>query len=280
MTHDHNATSEPKHRRPTRQWAPIRVQSLSSTIVERFRLALFSGQLHPGDFLGTEGSLADDFGVSRMVARDALRSLSASGIVEIRTGAKGGAWIAKGSIEHVTDSMTIQLALLGISEGEVIELLAGLEAVAAELAAERVTPTGVSQLRGLLQQLAGALNDPYGFTQLAVSFHESVVRLAKNEAMLAQYLSIKPLLFNAYQRRTTEEIATRALDAHTELVRLIETGDGPGAYRHMHARMTFVRHQGFGAAADVAVAADVTLAVDVVPSANARGTATTLGSPE
>jgi len=60
--------------------------SLSSQIVAQVRDALFGKKLKPGDFLGTEKDIAARFGVSRIVARDALRTLQALGIADIRMG--------------------------------------------------------------------------------------------------------------------------------------------------------------------------------------------------
>jgi hypothetical protein len=51
--------------------------SLSGQIVAQVRDALFAKKLKPGDFIGTEKDLAARFGVSRIVARDALRTLQA-----------------------------------------------------------------------------------------------------------------------------------------------------------------------------------------------------------
>jgi GntR family transcriptional repressor for pyruvate dehydrogenase complex len=59
-----------------------RLSSLSAQVVAEVREALFAKRLRPGDFLGTEQDLAARFGASRIVARDALRTLEALGIVE------------------------------------------------------------------------------------------------------------------------------------------------------------------------------------------------------
>ena len=71
---------------PDIRFAPVRPGSLSGRIAGEIREALFSGKIRSGDFLGTEASLAQEFGVSRMASRDALRSLAATGIVEVRQG--------------------------------------------------------------------------------------------------------------------------------------------------------------------------------------------------
>src|ERR1700743_3771735 len=85
---------------------PQRVEnfSLSGHIIAQIRTALFAEKLRPGDFLGSEASIAASFGVSRMAARDALRSLEALGIVTIRQGARGGVWVAQGDLDRMANA--------------------------------------------------------------------------------------------------------------------------------------------------------------------------------
>src|SRR5436309_4374530 len=105
-----------------RDTAPIfvagRSVSLSSQIVAEVRDALFEKRLKPGDFLGTEKDLAARFEVSRIVARDALRTLEALGIVEIRMGAGGGARIARGNPRRFAEALAVQLDLTGVTVRE------------------------------------------------------------------------------------------------------------------------------------------------------------------
>src|SRR5689334_10891942 len=90
--------ARPGERQPFgRDVIAFRSPTLSTQIVTQVRDALFAKELRPGDFLGTEKDLAQRFGVSRIVARDALRTLEAQGIVEIKVGSGGGARIAKGN---------------------------------------------------------------------------------------------------------------------------------------------------------------------------------------
>ena len=90
-----------------------RAASLSSQIVAQVRDDLFEKRLKPGDFLGTEKELAARYEVSRMVARDALRTLSALGIVDIRMGKGGGARIAPGNPRLFAEALAVQLYLTG-----------------------------------------------------------------------------------------------------------------------------------------------------------------------
>ena len=81
------------------------------------RDALFAKKLKPGDVLGTENEIAARYGVSRIVARDALRTLEALGIAEIRMGKGGGARVARGNPRLFAEALAVQLDLTGVSAG-------------------------------------------------------------------------------------------------------------------------------------------------------------------
>src|SRR5258707_7515435 len=95
--------------------------TLSARIITQVREALFAREMRPGDFLGTEKDLAERFGVSRIVARDALRTLEALGIVEIKVGAGGGARIAQGNARLFAEALAVQLDLTGVSVAEIMD---------------------------------------------------------------------------------------------------------------------------------------------------------------
>ena len=115
-----------------------RSSSLSAQIVAEVREQLFAKKLKPGDFLGTEKELAARFGTSRIVARDALRTLEALGIVEIRMGKGGGARIAQGNPRLFAEALAVQLDLTGVSAAEIMDAQRAIETLGAELAADEV----------------------------------------------------------------------------------------------------------------------------------------------
>ena len=104
-----------------------RSSSLSAQIVTWVRDALFAKKLKSSDFLGTEKDLAARFGVSRIVARDALRTLEALGIVEIRMGKGGGARIARGNPRLFAEALAVQLDLTGVSAAEIMDAQRAIE---------------------------------------------------------------------------------------------------------------------------------------------------------
>src|SRR5687768_3348063 len=124
-----------------------RSSSMSSQIVAGVRDALFARKIKPGDFLGTEKDLAARYGASRIVARDALRTLEALGIVEIKMGKGGGARIATGNPQLFAEALAVQLDLAGVSAAEIMDAQRAIETLGAELAAENATKSDVAKLR-------------------------------------------------------------------------------------------------------------------------------------
>src|ERR671928_382596 len=146
-----------------RESSPIfvggRSASLSSQIVADVRDALFAKKLKPGDFLGTEKDLAARFGVSRIVARDALRTLQALGIAEIKMGKGGGARVARGNPRLFAEALAVQLDLTGVSAAEILDAQRAIECMAAELAAENATAADHAELRRLLAEAERVIDD-------------------------------------------------------------------------------------------------------------------------
>ena len=225
--------------------------TLSASIVAKVRAALLSGELASGDFLGTEVGLAEKFGVSRIAMRDAVRSLAAIGILDVRAGKYGGARIAEGNMEHIANAFAIQLRMIGISELEMLDAQAALESHACELAAQRADDADLDRMRALLQRLAGLVDEPEQFTESAMDLHTAFVEASHSRGLIVQFLALRPMLQRAYAGHTTRAIALKAIAAHRNVIAKIAAGDSEGARRAMARRIAQIRASGF---ADTALA--------------------------
>src|SRR4051812_12670494 len=163
-----------------RNFVPGRSASLSSRIVADIRDALFAKAFAPGDFLGTENDLAARYGVSRIVARDALRTLEALGIAEIKMGKGGGARVARGNPNLFAEALAVQLDLIGVSRTEIMDAQRAIECLAAELAAEHATEADFAKLRDLVAQAEASIGDAERFTRLGAEFHLAVAEASHN----------------------------------------------------------------------------------------------------
>src|SRR5262245_32799048 len=168
-----------------------RQASLSAQIVADTRHALIDRKLEPGDFFGTEKDIAARYGVSRIVARDALRSLEALGIVEIRMGKGGGARVAHGNPRLFAEALAVQLDLTGVTAAEIMDAQRAIETLGAELAAENATPDDIAKLRRLLREAADAIRDLDLFTRLSRDFHLAVAEASHNRVLVVQLISLE-----------------------------------------------------------------------------------------
>ena len=218
-----------------------RSSSLSAQIVADVRDQLFSKKLKPGDFLGTEKDLAARFGVSRIVARDALRTLEALGIVEIRMGKGGGARIAQGNPRLFAEALAVQLDLTGVTAAEIMDAQRAIETLGAELAAENATKADVAELRRLLREAEAAVGDLDLFTRLSRDFHVAVAEASHNRVLVVQLLSLEHVSWPRRNVTATQKLAAHILDIHTKLTDLIELRDAAAARALMDDHVKMIR---------------------------------------
>jgi len=218
-----------------------RASSLSAQIVADVRDALFGKRLKPGDFLGTEMDLAGRFGTSRIVARDALRTLEALGIVEIRMGKGGGARIARGNPRLFAEALAVQLDLTGVTAAEIIDAQRAIETLGAELAAENATTADISRLRLLLCEAEAVIDDPDAFTKVSRDFHLAVAEASHNRVIVVQLLSLEHVSWPRRNATATPKLARHILDIHAKLADLIEMRDAAGARMLMDDHVKMIR---------------------------------------
>jgi GntR family transcriptional repressor for pyruvate dehydrogenase complex len=195
--------------------------SLSAQIVADVRDALYEKRLKPNDPIGTEKDLAARYGVSRIVARDALRTLQALGIAEIRMGKGGGARVARGNPRLFAEALAVQLDLTGVSAAEVMDAQRAVESLAAELAAEHATAADHARLRRLLAEAEAVIDDGDAYTRSCRDFHLAITEASHN--------------------RVLKEVSERVLAVHKQLASLIEMRDAAGARRLMDEHVRMIR---------------------------------------
>jgi GntR family transcriptional regulator, transcriptional repressor for pyruvate dehydrogenase complex len=215
--------------------------TLSGHIVRQICAELFADALTPGERLGTESSLAQRFGVSRMAIRDSLRSLAAAGIVDIKVGQRGGIFVASGNAERLAETLAIQIKLIGIDIEETLDAQIAIEVTAAGLAARNATDSDIAGLKAEIAAMEREVDASDEFTRASLGFHQSIVAASRNRVLIAQFKALRHILTPLYARRTTTEIALRALASHRALVACIEARDGDAARDLMRRRLELVR---------------------------------------
>ena len=218
-----------------------RASTLSSRIVAEVRAAVLEGKLAAGTFLGTEKDIAERAGVSRIAARDALRTLQAMGVVEIKVGAGGGARIADGNPALFSEALAVQLSLAGVTAREMVDAQRGIECLAAELAAENATPDDLARIRRRLDEAETVMGDAAAYTSACLAFHLAIAEASHNRVLVAQLLSLQHVSWPAENRTLTPAVARHVHEVHVRLADLIECRDAAAARRLMDEHVKMIR---------------------------------------
>lgn len=217
-------------------FSPVSVGRISEIIVEQIRVLMRQGQLKPGDRLPPERDLCERFGVSRVTVREALRMLESSGLVQIRVGARGGAFVTAPSSDRVGAGLTDMLTLSALSAADVTEVRMILEVGIMPLVCERATDQDIADLEEICQRSEAALQSGEYSMDYSLEFHTRVAQATHNPAVvmlvesfrgpihmsLQQAREVAPQMGDLGTRehqRLTEAIRRREPEAATEIMR-------------------------------------------------------------
>ncbi len=193
--------------------------------------------LKPGKLLPPEAQLAADFGVSRPIIREALKSLEGKGIVEVVSG--------KGAFVKPLDSQPLQLFFqraVRIEREAIIDLMElrkGIEVQSAALAAQRRTPDHMARLREIVTEMRRNLHSPDAYVELDIAFHQQIASMTRN-VMIYHLVgairdAIKDALHESLLRQQTDEQLERVQMGHEAILTSLEQGDITAAERAMAA---------------------------------------------
>ncbi len=118
---------------------PIHTRRAFEEICLRIRQQLSTGALKPGDKLPPERDLALQLGVGRNAVREALRTLELAGIVHLRKGVKGGAFIRDGDSGQMNQIVQDMLSLGSISVEDLTEARVHIQDLVVRLACKRAS---------------------------------------------------------------------------------------------------------------------------------------------
>jgi DNA-binding FadR family transcriptional regulator len=205
-------------------------------VFNAIRQDIESGRLTVGSKLSSEATLSQQYGVSRSVIREALRSCTALGLTVTKTGR--GTFV-------VANKVANDLTLGQYSARDLTEARPHIEVPAAGLAAERRNDDELETLRDIVAAMATE-TDPESWVALDSSFHAAIARASGNKVFASVVADIRDAL--AHQSETLNMVADRqhASDVeHQEILAAIEAGSAE------KARAAMARHlQAVGLALD------------------------------
>jgi GntR family transcriptional repressor for pyruvate dehydrogenase complex len=219
-------------------FAPVaRNERLADKVTAQLLESIRSWQLAPGSRLPSERELAEQFGVSRTVIREAVRSLAAKGVVAVRSGS--GVHVVAVGPSQVSEQMNLFLHGHGpIDYAQINEVRTMLEIRTAGLAAERATEADIEELRLHCDRMEAAGDDVETASIEDVEFHRAIARATHNDLFLLMLDSIGDVLL-AIRRATLGAPGRLPLGVafHRRILHRVEAHDVTGTERAMREHL-------------------------------------------
>lgn len=211
--------------------APIRKRPLHDEVADRIRDLIIEGRLKPGERID-EASLVEQLGVSRTPFREALRTLAAEGLVDIRP--SRGTHVRALSPEEVLS---------------MLEVLGELERLAGRLAVERADDAALDELIDIHETMMTryAARERLEYYKLNQRFHSRVAELSGNPTLIEVQANIQARLkrIRFIGNRDADKWAAAVAD-HEGMAEAIRARDGAalGERLHGHLMATWERVRG------------------------------------
>ncbi len=219
-----------------------REQRLYEKVVDKMLDLIASNNWGPGYRLPPERELADAFGVSRTVVREAVKALEARGVLEAATSSGVYVRAADSSMFSRPFQTYLQLSNRKGVNVRLAELRRILEVEIAALAAERATPEQRLKLRELCQEMRASAAAPKMLAELDFRLHTQLAEATQNDLfgvliapLMEQLHDLFTYAWEGYGQRPVEPI----FQQHEALVAAVEKGDADGARRAMAAHMAY-----------------------------------------
>lgn len=188
-------------------------QVLHQQVCTRLRQLIVENHIPPGSKLN-ERALCEELKVSRTPLREAIKMLAAEGLVELLP--NRGAVAMELSAQDIADTF---------------EVIAGLEGLSGELAAQRITDAELAEIRALHFEMLAAYTrrDLPTYYSINALIHRHINAAARNPVLTQTYGTVNARLQALRFRSNCDEAKwARAMGEHERMVELLTARDGAG----------------------------------------------------
>ena len=223
---------------------PLKGKKIFEQISDQIRELIFSGALKPGDKLPSEKELSSQFKTGRTVVREALRTLEPAGLICVKQGSEGGAFIKDIDPTVITRVFSDMIRLGSIPIQDLTEARLGIEKMVLEFALNRITKEDLDLLKMNVDQGEKLISEGVKVTDNHIEFHLLLAKMTKNrvfELILESIMKIVTLFLEEYER--PKEYIDRVMGSHKEIYNAIEERNMAVAKGKMEEHLLDVKNQ-------------------------------------
>ena len=213
---------------------PLQVPKSSDVLADDLRERILRGDFPEGTALPTERELVNQTRMSRATVREALRILEVQGLVRIKTGRAGGAYVYRPGQDSMADSVNLLIRARHIRIPALLETREAIEPFCARLAARHRTDEDLGRLEAANEAMAadGTLAE---FLQANVDWHVAVAAAGQNELLTGFMLALSRSIYASTDNQgfVDDDVRRTTLKAHRAVTKAIRAKDPDAAGRRM-----------------------------------------------
>jgi GntR family transcriptional regulator, galactonate operon transcriptional repressor len=226
---------------PPLHFGPSRKRNLFAQVVEQLGIRIVRGDLGPDDAFPKEADLEREYGVSRSVIREAVKTLAAKGLLESKT--RTGIRALPPVRWNLLDSEVLSWRYSAMQPvqffAELFEIREMIEPEAAALAAVRATPADIEEIDTAFRAMVEASQADAPGVEADLRFHRGILAAGRNPLLLqmGNLISVGLLI----SHRFSSESFAIFLPLHRKVMEAIKAGEAHEARAAMHRLLADTR---------------------------------------
>ncbi len=216
------------------------VISAHDQIVRALAQEILTGALAPGDKLPLEADLLERFGVSRTALREALKTLSAKGFLNVKTrvGTRVSDSVHWNFFDKEVLAWRVAIGMDAQFRQHLAEVRRSLEPTAAALAARHRTAADLAAMHEALAWMRRESASAHDFARADLALHLAIGAASQNPMIRSVAGVIETALLEAFTLSPptkAPDLHQETVEAHADIVDRIAAGDEAGAAQAMLA---------------------------------------------
>lgn len=219
---------------------PVNRQGLADDIAQQIRQLIRKSAYAAGERLPSIAVMATNFQVGAPTVREALKTLEAVGVVDIRHGS--GVYVGKLDESVVIANPVFDGAISKKLLLDLIEARIPIETTTVALASHHATAEHFAEMDRLLKKAGDNLHDDAVLNETNLAFHQQIA-IASGNSVLQQLLDVLTRLFSREQRLILDiqNMREQDHDEHLTIVAAIKQHQSQLAVARMRAHLENVQ---------------------------------------
>ncbi len=216
-----------------KRFRPIKQQRISAEVADQLKQSFLNGHFKAGDRLPSEKDLANEFQVSRIAIREALRILENSGFITTRQGVNGGAFVRELTFDHITNAFLDLFLADKISIPELYHVRLLVEPEIARLAASNVTQQYAERLKKAVENEKLPTSSLQEDIEMKTAVHYILAEMCGNRFLEAILRSSMKLTHRIIEIVNPDPYTLHPAGMHDKVVGAVLAKDSEEAFSQM-----------------------------------------------